>query len=279
MTNLLNAGFSRLKKDNIFRLTVIFVIFSVSIMTMQDIGSYNGDTALGLVTDDMEAYFLGNAPTMGILAAIFVSLFWGAEYSNGTIRNKLCVGHRRSHVYLAHFSVCLAANLTFLGLWFLCASPMYFFIGPMEMGLTGFLIYAATAVCFTVSFTALFTLVCSMVTNKAYSVVAALGVWMLLQMTASKTYDRLCQPEICAPAMMYLDGEMVRTEPGPNPSYIGGAIRVVLEGIVEFLPTGQALLVNDINIWHPLRGILLSLAFAAVTLVVGVQLFRKKDIR
>lgn len=279
MTNLLNAGFSRLKKDNIFRLSVIFMILSVSIMTLQDIGSYNGDAARGLVTDEMEAYFFGNAPTMGILTGIFVSLFWGAEYSDGTIRNKLCVGRRREAVYLAHFTVCLAANLIFLGLWFLCASPMYFFIGPMEMGLTGFLIYAATAVCFTAAFTALFTLVCSMVTNKAYSVVAALALWMLLQMTASNIYSRLCQPEICAPSMMSLHGEMVMTEPGPNPAYIGGAIRVVLEGIVEFLPTGQALLVNDINIWHPLRGILLSLAFAAVTLVVGVQLFRKKDIR
>lgn len=231
------------------------------------------------MTDKMEDYFFAQAPLMGILTAAFVSLFWGTEYSDGTIRNKLMVGHCRTHVYLSQFAVCLCSNLIFLGLWFLCASPMYFGIGPMEMGWTGFLTYAAVAVCFTTAFTALFTLFCSLMTNKAYSVVLALGVWFLMMMISSGIYDRLCEPEIRGPYMMYLDGEMVTTEAGPNPLYIGGPLRLVLELVVEFLPTGQTLLVNCIDIGHPTRVILLSLIFTGLMLALGIHFFRKKDIR
>lgn len=278
MSNLCSAGFARLKKDKVFRLIAIVVILATALTTLQSIGSYHGNIQRGFHST-MEEYFFNQAPVAGILTAIFVSLFWGTEYSNGTIRNKLWVGHHREAVYFSHFAVCLTANLTFLVLWFLCSSPMYFFIGPMEMGPDDFLTYVDTAVCFIAAFTALFTLVCSMVTNKAYSVVVALAVWALLQMTGSGIYDRLCEPEIHGPYTTYLNGEFVTISSGPNPLYIGGTLRLVLEGLVEFLPTGQVLLVNDINIWHPLRGIVLSLTFSAVMLFIGVRVFQKKDIR
>lgn len=279
MTNLLTAGFSRLRKDKVFRLTLVLVILATTLMTLQYSGAYRGDLARKLPLDDMEEFFFNMAPYMGMLTAVFVSLYWGAEYSDGTIRNKLCVGHRRSHVYLAHFTLCLAADLVFLGLWFLCSSPLYFGIGPMAMGWKGFFIYAATCVCFTAAFTALFTLICSAVTNKAYSVVAALGVWVLMQMSSSGIYDRLCEPEIRG-AYQYLIGrEIVQVEAGPNPLYIGGTLRTVLEFFRDFLPTGQTLLVNDINIQDPVRGYLLSLAFTAVMLGIGLWMFGKKDIR
>lgn len=279
MANLLRAGLSRLKKDRVFHLAVLLVILLATLMTVQTIGSYRGDARLGLVMGDMEEYFFSQAPLMGILTAVFVSLFWGAEYSDGAIRSKLCVGHRRGSVYLSHFTLCLAANLTLLGLWMLCCSPLYFFIGPMEMGLAGFLTYAATAVCFTAAFTAVYTLLCAMVTNRAYSVVLALGLWALMQMTASGLYDRLCEPEINGPHMSYVGGEMVLSEAAPNPLYISGSLRLFLEMIVEALPTGQTLLVTDVNIWNPARGILLSLAFTGIMLALGLCFFRKKDIR
>lgn len=279
MTNLLNAGFSRLKKDKVFRIVAILVILATSLMTMQAIGSHGGDFRNGIPMNKMEDYFFNQAPLMGMLTAVFVSLFWGTEYSDGTIRNKLVIGHRRESVYLSQFTVCLCANLLFLGLWFLCASPMHFGIGPMEMGWTGFLNYAAVAVCFTTAFTAVFTLISALVTNKAYSVVIALALWMFLQMSASGIYDRLCEPEIRAPHMMLLDGEMVMIEASPNPLYIGGSLRLVLELILEFLPTGQTLLVNCVDLEHPIRCILLALAFTGLMLFIGIRMFRKKDIR
>ena len=52
---------------------------------------------------------------MGLVAAILTSMFIGSEYSDGTIRNKLVVGHSRMRIYLANLIVCsVACVLIFL---------------------------------------------------------------------------------------------------------------------------------------------------------------------
>ena len=47
----------------------------------------------------------------GVMLAAFVPLFLGADYSDGTIRNKLIAGHRRSGIYLSDLLVCLLSVL------------------------------------------------------------------------------------------------------------------------------------------------------------------------
>ena len=61
--------------------------------------------------------------------------------------------------------------------------------------------------------------------------------------------------------------------------YLSGMIRTVCEVALEFLPTGQALLLSDVAIEYPVRAIALSVVFTVVTLLVGSMLFRRKDIK
>ena len=48
-----------------------------------------------------------------ILIPAFVSLFVGTEYSDGTIRNKMIIGHTRAGIYLSDLIVCSTAGLGF----------------------------------------------------------------------------------------------------------------------------------------------------------------------
>lgn len=56
----------------------------------------------------METYidsaFFSVAIYIGIILSVFCSLFIRTEYSDGTIRNKLIVGQKRSAVYFAKSS-------------------------------------------------------------------------------------------------------------------------------------------------------------------------------
>ena len=277
MSRLLNAGFFRLRRDKTFRITAVVVILISLINIPNSINSWQTRTASGFVVT-MEEFFFSLAPYAGVIFAVFVSLFLGTEHSDGTIRNKLIVGHTRRHIYLANFTVCFTADLFLLALWILGQIPLFFTIGPMEMGMTGFAAYLAVAVCFTASLTAIFVLINMLFTNKAVSVVLSLAVWILLILAASGANDRLECPATIG-GMAYIDGEFVMMEEEPNPLYVTGFVRLLLENFRDLLPTGPAILMTNAAIENPGREMALSLLLTVLLIFAGVRLFQKKDLR
>ena len=95
MNKLLSAGFARLKKDKFFWVCVglmaaaaWYTVFTVC-LNRKEYDGYN----VGL-----DAILFGHVFCMGILTAAFSGLFIGTEYSGGTIRNKLVIGHTRGNI-------------------------------------------------------------------------------------------------------------------------------------------------------------------------------------
>ena len=82
MTKLLKAGFFRLKKDTIFW---VFLFLSIGIAGITLYRFY--DINLPKLDRLMNEYIW----YIGLLIAIFVSIFVGKEYSEGIIRNKIIV--------------------------------------------------------------------------------------------------------------------------------------------------------------------------------------------
>ena len=134
------------------------------------------------------------------------------------------------------------------------------------------------AIGFTVSFAVLYTVVGSLSSNKAMTIIYTLAVFIVFAISASALYDRLCEPEMNE-GMTIVGSQLVPMEPTPNPLYLSGTIRTVCEVALELLPTGQALLLSDVAIEYPIRAIGLSVVFTIVTLFAGSMLFSRKDIR
>lgn len=82
MTKLLKAGFFRLKKDTIFW---VFLFLSIGIAGITLYRFY--DINLPKLDKLINEYIW----YIGLLIAIFVSIFVGKEYSEGIIRNKIIV--------------------------------------------------------------------------------------------------------------------------------------------------------------------------------------------
>ena len=82
MTKLLKAGFFRLKKDTIFW---VFLFLSIGIAGITLYRFY--DINLPKLDRLISEYIW----YIGLLMAIFVSIFVGKEYSEGIIRNKIIV--------------------------------------------------------------------------------------------------------------------------------------------------------------------------------------------
>ena len=100
MRKLLSVNFSRLWKDKIFWLCMgAMLIYSVVYMLN---GSRQAAISLSEYNYSIDKYYFHFALAIGAFCSLFSSMFLGTEYSDGTIRNKIIVGHTRTSIYLAN---------------------------------------------------------------------------------------------------------------------------------------------------------------------------------
>lgn len=276
MRKLITANFFRLRKDR-FSWCVVGIIVVLSLGNVFN-SAYEAMAAGGYVMS-LDGYYFGQAPLIGSYLALLISMFLGTEFSEGTIRNKLCIGHKRNEIFLSNFISCAFASIVLTAVWLLSCTLLFGLIGPLEVEVSEFVGYIFVAMGFAVSFAALYTVIGSLSSNKAMTIIYTFAVFIILAMAASALDDRLCEPEINEIMTYNNYGAVVMQESAPNPLYLSGTIRTVCEVALELLPTGQALLLSEVAIEYPVRAILLSVVFTTVTLLVGSRLFRRKDIK
>ena len=277
MRKLITANFFRIRKDR-FSWCVVGIIVILSLVNVfNSARSYEAMADAGYILS-LEDYYFNQAPLIGAFLALLISMFLGTEFSEGTIRNKLCIGHKRNEIFLSNFISCALATIALTSVWLLISALLFGLIGPLEMSISEFVGCILVAMGFAVSFAALYTVIGSLSSNKAMTIIYTFAVFIVFAIAASGLYDRLCEPEMNE-GMMLVGTQLVEMEPTPNPLYLSGAIRTVCEVALELLPTGQALLLSDVAVEYPVRAISLSAVFTIVTLLVGSMLFRRKDIK
>ena len=278
MRKLITANFHRFSKDR-FSWCVVGIVVILSLASVfNSAGSFEAMAARGYAMSLEDCYF-NQAPLIGAFLALLISMFLGTEFSEGTIRNKLCIGHKRNEIFLSNFISCAFASIVLTAVWLLSCTLLFGLIGPLEVEVSEFVGYIFVTMGFAVSFAALYTVIGSLSSNKAMTIIYTFAVFIILAMAASALDDRLCEPEINEIMTYNNYGAVVMQESAPNPLYLSGTIRTVCEVALELLPTGQALLLSEVAIEYPVRAIALSAVFTTVTLLVGSMLFRRKDIK
>lgn len=278
MRKLITANFHRFSKDR-FSWCVVGIVVILSLASVfNSAGSFEVMAARGYAMSLEDCYF-NQAPLIGAFLALLISMFLGTEFSEGTIRNKLCIGHKRNEIFLSNFISCAFASIVLTAVWLLSCTLLFGLIGPLEVEVSEFVGYIFVAMGFAVSFAALYTVIGSLSSNKAMTIIYTFAVFIILAMAASALDDRLCEPEINEIMTYNNYGAVVMQESAPNPLYLSGMIRTVCEVALELLPNGQALLLSNVAIECPVRAIAMSAVFTIVTLFVGSMLFRRKDIK
>ncbi len=276
MSRLLNAEFSRLWKNRFFYMLLLFMFaFGLVVQIFQ----YLDHTYTGLDWQT-ETGFFAYSCVIGILQAAFISLFTGTEYSDGTIRNKLILGHSRGAIYLAGLIVNTAAGLL------MCIAFMF---GSLLTGLplSGFftndiriiLVMVLCTFFMTLSFTSLAHLTAMLCQSRAAAAVINLLCVFLLLFASVMIQARLQEPELYEYYYLNDTGEVSLSDPEPNPGYLRGTKRQVYEFLDDFLPTGQSLALTQLEVENPLRLDLYSAAITIVSTGVGIFVFRRKDIK
>lgn len=278
MNKLLKANFSRMKKD------VGFWIISAAVLIISILEVIN-NVRLNIVAFAgegkviLDELLFETIPCSGMIYAILIAMFIGKEYSDGTIRNKLIIGHTRTNIYLSNFITCLVGCLIIYSMVFIgCFGAGI----PLGVGWQGkvskLILYIIIGAFTTAALASMLTVFSMLCTRRSVTAVTAMVFAFALMLAASIIYDRLSAPEQTSEMMVTLNGIEIG-DPMPNPLYISGVKRNIYEFLMRFLPTGQGILLANDEITNPVLNIIYSIIITIVVNFCGLFAFRKKDLK
>ncbi|MDD5908239.1 MAG: ABC transporter permease subunit [Clostridia bacterium] len=279
MTNLLAPNLKRLLKNSAFRIAAAVV----AVIGLFEIFMMYRDSIIEMDTPYLDGGLFSFA-ALGVFAlAAVVPLFVGSEYSDGTIRNKVVVGHHRASVYLSLLRTSLFAETLLILVW----TAAYLIPGAILMEhanpLWVYLVLYLAMFLELAVFSVIFTLLTMTLGNKAGSAVVCILFALLLVMQGIVVKSMLEEPEFYGPEIIISDDGEVSYggEMEPNPNYIpeGSPKRAFYNFLMDFMPGGQALQIAGHTIDNLSKICLYDIGWLVVLTGAGVLIFRQKDLK
>ena len=218
---------------------------------------------------------------IGFIAAVFCSNFIGTEYSDGTIRNKLIVGRRRTEIYLSSVMTTAAAAVCMMAAYFLSYSVLgLILLLPPKMGIGKLLLMILIGITSMIALISVFHMVSMLVTKRSAAIIICVVLFLVLWMIAFSVYNRLSAPEFIASYVIMSDSGEPVMQDMLNPKYLQPNERVWYQLVQDFLPTGQHVaLTNPELMVHPVQMLVYSAVICILTTVLGIVFFQKKNLK
>ena len=279
MIKLLKANLARLWKNKVFWLG--FLVLNVFCIIQK----------IGLIQDTIEVHYLEEtfwiqAYVLGIILSVFISLFIGAEYEYGTIRNKIISGYDRSEIYLANIFACIIAG------WIMCMGCLISsllvgvpFLGFFHTELSEILLQGICVFALSAAYTAIYCFFAMLIHNRAITAIACIMLSFLLLFSGTVVSNRLDESEYYyIPDASLGIGEIddgSNSEWIRNPDYLEGTKRRIYEIVFEVIPGGQSLqlsgMLNEQTSYIEMFSA--SLVWIVLSCGCGMLLFCRKDLR
>lgn len=271
MTNVLSANFMRLKKDKVFWIGLVFM-FATGIFS--PVRQYIGMKQTGIF-DPIDIAFLKCVLFICIIMAVFCSLFIGTEYSDGTIRNKVIVGHNRNAIYLANFVTCAAVSLIMCIAFFvpyLCIGiPL---LGFFDMTTKIFILFILTEFLLAIVFSSIYTMISMLNHSKVITAVICILLAFLLLFIGVQLNKMLNEPK-----MMRVTEDGQEYIEIPNPHYLSEGERETVQFIYDFIPGGQVIQCVSLKAANLPLLPLYSFIIILSTTGIGLLCFKKEDLK
>ena len=276
MLKLLHADFSRLFKSRVFILFVALTfVVGAALPTIHYIDEKNNDTPWSIDSSFFIYVFF-----VPILTAILTSLFVGSEYSDGTMRNKIIVGHKRCNVYLSNLIVCTTAGIllciAYIASHICVGIPL---LGGFESGFGTIMTYTGLGIALTMASASIFTLISMLCCNKSYSVAICIILSLALLFAGIRILSALNEPEYFGAYSYTENGKTIEEEAEKNPHYLTGTKRDVYEFMYDFVPGGQTLQISNMKAEHSGHLAIYDSLIFVVTTGCGVFVFRRKELK
>lgn len=247
MHKLLSANLSRLRMNKAFWLTVILMIL---------VESFLGCLMLKQNSMRIDAVLFISLQGIGVLISVFFSLFLGTEYSDGTLRNKLIVGHKRSSVYLASFITGITSVTIIYFAWILIGG-IFGIISHASLnnniGKIALIGVAYWLAC--ISYISIFNLVGMISSSKARTSIICILTAFILIFVGLTCYSLA------------------------RPGLLSGSQRAIFQFLFDFNPFGQTFQIMSIDVASLWKLVAYSLLLSSILTGLGIYAFSKKDLK
>lgn len=276
MRKLLSAGFLRLRKNRMFYI-LLLSMFGLGLFLVfgkySDMVNYGAE---GFLDDFLFLYGICSC----LCSAIFCSMFTGSEFSSGTIRNKLIVGHFRRDAYISGLILSIVAALLSAIAFLLpyCAFGIFLFQPPRASAaeLAAFALLSLFTITASVS---LYHMITVLTGKKSTAAILCLLLFIGMFLFSSYLFNRLNAPEFITEYALSANGSVKESAPTPNPRYLTGAAKAVHQFLFESLPSGQCLQLMMEHVERPALLLASSSCITVITTVAGILGFEKKDLK
>lgn len=277
MNCLLHTNFKRLWKNKCFWLCMGIMFVYIFLYMWRCCYYVLEDMLIEELKFDF--YYFQFALAIGLFSAVFSTIFLSREYSDGAVRNKIIAGHKRKNIYLSQLAVTYFASLLMLLVGIVTALIGLPTFGIWKIGVGKCLLWLLITAMFTLNFCALYVLINILIPNRGLSAVLTVLSFFILFLAAIKIFDSLHAPAVVFQEISFGAEGVNFRDPMPNPRYIEGIKREILDFIMDLLPAGQAYRVAYLDVVHPVRMILCSLGLATLVTAFGIFQFERRDLK
>ncbi len=274
MIRLLNAGFTRLRKNKAFWL---LTIFSIGLALFMIYTQYSDMKKYEEVIE-VEQLMLNYATIIGIVIAIFTSLFLGVEYSDGAIRNKISIGHKRINIYLSNLAITSITSLfsyvLFMIIIAIIGIPLF---GGVTMSMLVLLKLIGCIFVMILTYSSIFTFLAMIISNKTITSITSIMLAFGLIMAALVCF-RIIDTQEYIQAGSLVDGEM-KFEEVKNPKYPSEEKKKICQTLLDINPAGQGFQLAGRSVPNLKVLPLYSLGILVIFTGSGLVLFKKKELK
>jgi len=277
LIRLLNAGFTRIKKNKLF---LLLSIFSIGLALFMVLNGYNSMKKYSEIIT-VDGLILKYSVIIGIIIAIFASLFLGVGYSDGAIRNKIIIGHKRTDIYLSNLLIIVITSILSYILFMIITSvtgiPLF---GKISISTSSFLMSLFCVFMAIIAYSSIFTFIAMLISNKMISAIISIMLAFSMMIMGLTCLSILSESEYIKTAeVKNMETSEFQFVEIPNPHYPSKTKRKVCETLLDINPAGQMLEIvgetaRDLKILP-----IYSFGIIVIFTSLGIMLFKKKELK
>lgn len=282
MIKLLRANLLRaIKSKTLWSWLIAYAFYALALPIFIKINAVGSEEMPQGISDLLFSmnYGMDGFPLQGVGVAIVTSIILGADFHNGTLRNKIILGESRNKIYLSNLLtimiVSVAFNVVYM-LFFFCISMPLFggFISPA----TTILWIIVDGTLMMLAYSSITTLIIMSTKHSTASIITAF-VLLFVAMFVCMMCDSIISAQEFIPSLDLNEmGEVVETVIR-NPRYPSPAKRAFLQFVIDLFPSGQSMQISGGEYTHTWQMMLYSLGIIGATSGAGILAFNKSNLK